>query len=47
MRLTMFRENHGFAGEISQSAKTSRGSRCGESAARVPSGKMASCVPAA
>ena len=38
----MFRVNQGFFGVISQSAKTSRGSRLGDKWILVPSGKTAS-----
>ncbi len=40
-RLTMLRVNQGFSGVISQSAKTSRGSRSGGNSILVPSGKTA------
>ena len=40
-RLTMLRANHGFSGVISQSAKTSRGSRFAGNSILVPSGKTA------
>ena len=42
-RLTMLRVNQGFFGVISQSAKTSRGSRSGGSLTGFPSGKTAAC----
>ena len=42
-RLAMLRVNQGFFGVINQSAKTSRGSRSGESLASFPPGKTAVC----
>ncbi len=42
-RLTMLRVNQGFFGVISQSAKTSRGSRSGGNWILVPSGKDRVC----
>ena len=43
-RLTRLRANHGFFGEMSQSAKTTRGSRPSATLAGVPSGNVAASL---